>query len=109
MPAEENLPEELQSLARRHALEITEQDFDEDVIKLSRALERALGWTPKPARSGAHAVGDVPEAGSGLEHQLLQGLRDADVLFVSPLVAVQLLALDRIEPGARGRRVGDAL
>jgi hypothetical protein len=48
MPAEEDLPEELQSLARRHALEITEQDFDEDVIKLSRALERALGWTPKP-------------------------------------------------------------
>src|SRR5437764_8844711 len=56
MPSEEDLPEELQSLARRHALEITEQDFGEDVIKLSRALERALGWTPRPEpghRSGS--------------------------------------------------------
>jgi hypothetical protein len=51
MPAEEDLPEELQSLARRNALEISEQDFDEDVEKLARALERTLGWTPKPTSS----------------------------------------------------------
>ena len=51
MPAEEELPEDMQSLARRHALEITEQDFDEDVEKLARALDRALGWaTPKPSK-----------------------------------------------------------
>jgi hypothetical protein len=47
MPAEEDLPEEMQLLARRNALEITEQDFDEDVTKLARALERTLGWTSK--------------------------------------------------------------
>ena len=47
MPAEEDLPAEMQSLARRNALEISEQDFDEDVTKLARALERTLGWTPK--------------------------------------------------------------
>src|SRR5215471_18893409 len=51
MPAEEDLPEELQSLARRNALEITEQDFDEDVTKLARAIERTLGWTPKASSS----------------------------------------------------------
>ena len=51
MPAEEDLPEDMQSLARRNALEITEQDFDEDVTKLARALERTLGWTPKAAAS----------------------------------------------------------
>ena len=47
MPAEEELPEELQPLARRNALEISEQDFDEDVEKLAKAIERTLGWTSK--------------------------------------------------------------
>ena len=51
MPAEEELPEDMQSLARRHALEITEQDFDEDVETLARALDRALGWTPPKPKS----------------------------------------------------------
>jgi TIR domain-containing protein len=61
MPPEEDLPEELQSLARRNALEITEQDFDEDVTKLARAIERTLGWTPKassaPKSHGAFIAG----------------------------------------------------
>jgi TIR domain len=52
MPAEEELPEDMQSLARRHALEITEQDFDEDVEKLAKALDRALGWAPPKPKSG---------------------------------------------------------
>jgi hypothetical protein len=51
MPAEEELPEDMQSLARRHALEITEQDFDEDVEKLAKALDRALGWAPPKPKS----------------------------------------------------------
>lgn len=51
MPAEEDLPEDMQSLARRHALDITEQDFDEDVEKLARALDRALGWAPPKPKS----------------------------------------------------------
>jgi hypothetical protein len=57
MPAEEDLPEELQSLARRNALEITEQDFDEDVTKLARAIERTLGWTSRTsAAPKSHGV-----------------------------------------------------
>ena len=53
MPAEEELPEELQALTRRNALEITEQDWNEDFEKLVGAVERALGWSPakRPARS----------------------------------------------------------
>lgn len=51
MPAEESLPEELQALARRNALELSEQDFDEAVDKLAKAIERTLGWTPKAKAS----------------------------------------------------------
>jgi len=63
MPAEEELPEDMQSLARRHALEITEQDFDEDVEKLARALDRTLGWTPpKPKGEQKSRVGVIAAA-----------------------------------------------
>jgi hypothetical protein len=56
MPAEEELPAELQSLSRRHAIELNEQDWDEDVQKLIKALETALGPSqdrpgPKPSFS----------------------------------------------------------
>jgi TIR domain-containing protein len=63
MPAEEELPEDMQSLARRHALEITEQDFDEDVEKLARALDRALGWAPpKPKSEQKSHIGAIAAA-----------------------------------------------
>lgn len=47
MPAAEDLPEDLTSLARRHALEITDPDFDHDVERLIRTLERELGEPEK--------------------------------------------------------------
>ncbi|HLI34212.1 MAG TPA: toll/interleukin-1 receptor domain-containing protein, partial [Terriglobia bacterium] len=53
MPSEEELPADLQSLARRNALEITEQDWDEGFEKLAEALDHALGVrgkTPKQPR-----------------------------------------------------------
>lgn len=56
MPAEEELPEEIRSLARRNALQITEQDWDEDLAKLIRGLEQALGLPSEKKeqeRSGA--------------------------------------------------------
>ncbi len=62
MPSEDELPEEMKSLARRHALEITEQDFDEDVEKLARALDRTLGWAPTPAPGTSSRMGIVAAA-----------------------------------------------
>ena len=63
MPAEEELPDDMQSLARRHALEITEQDFDEDVEKLAKALDRALGWAPpKPKSEQKSHIGAIAAA-----------------------------------------------
>ena len=54
MPAEEDLPRDLQSLARRNALEVSEQDWNEDFDKLVAAIEKSLGWSaPAPARSGS--------------------------------------------------------
>jgi hypothetical protein len=54
MPAEEDLPPDLQSLARRNALEVSEQDWNEDFDKLVAAIEKSLGWSaPAPARSGS--------------------------------------------------------
>jgi hypothetical protein len=49
MPTEEQLPPDLRPLARRNALEITEQDWDEDFNKLVRAIEGLVGWDPKTA------------------------------------------------------------
>ena len=65
MPTEEELPPELHSLCRRNALEISEQDWDEDLRKLVSALETALGIAQqrpevanqaKPASSGGRWV-----------------------------------------------------
>jgi hypothetical protein len=65
MPTEEELPPDLHSLCRRNALEITEQDWDEDLRKLVSALETALGTTQqrpevasqvKPTSSGGRWV-----------------------------------------------------
>ncbi len=57
MPAEEELPGELQALARRNALEVSEQDWNEDFEKLVAALERALGWSAaKPAKGGSRTA-----------------------------------------------------
>ena len=50
MPSEEELPEGLQALARRNAIELSEQDWSEDFDKLVGALERALGWSGRPRR-----------------------------------------------------------
>ncbi len=52
MPSSADLPTELQSLCRRNALEITEQDWDEDVAKLIRALEIGLGLRQVSLQSG---------------------------------------------------------
>jgi hypothetical protein len=47
MPQEEELPADLQSLCRRNALEITEQDWDEGFNKLSAVLASSLGLRAK--------------------------------------------------------------
>ena len=49
MPNSTQLPECLMSLARRHALEISDQRFHTDVDKLIRALEKILS-TPQPEK-----------------------------------------------------------
>ncbi len=52
MPAEEDIPPELQGLCRRNALHITEQDWDEDYAKLLRAIEVSLGMRPSQPNGG---------------------------------------------------------
>jgi hypothetical protein len=48
MPSTEEVPADLQSLCRRNALEITEQDWDEDLAKLIKALELVIDPHPAP-------------------------------------------------------------
>jgi len=66
MPAEEELPPDLRPLARRNALEIHEQDWEENVNKLVGAIERSLGWKragvrpDSPAEIPAIAVNAPP-------------------------------------------------
>jgi hypothetical protein len=67
MPSEEELPADLQSLARRNALEITEQDWDEGFEKLAEALDHALGVrgrTPKQRRRFRPGVAAVALLGA---------------------------------------------
>ncbi|HMF95057.1 MAG TPA: toll/interleukin-1 receptor domain-containing protein [Vicinamibacterales bacterium] len=52
MPDEQDLPADIQSLSRRNALEITEQDWDEDFDKLVRALETSLALPSKRPDGG---------------------------------------------------------
>jgi hypothetical protein len=60
MPAEEDLPEDLKALARRNALEISEQDWNEDFEKLVAALEKSPGRStstlPRNSRIAMQAV-----------------------------------------------------
>jgi TIR domain len=53
MPNEAEVPPDLQSLCRRNALEITEQDWDEDFDKLLKAMETSLGFRPKNLEGGS--------------------------------------------------------
>jgi hypothetical protein len=43
MPAPEELPPDLSPLARRQAIELSDADFDHDIERLIRAIERDLG------------------------------------------------------------------
>src|SRR5262249_39650366 len=52
MPDEQELPADIQALCRRNALEITEQDWDEDFDKLVRALETSLGMPSRRPDGG---------------------------------------------------------
>jgi hypothetical protein len=64
MPPEEELPGELQALARRNALEVSEQDWNEDFEKLVRALERTLGWSASAPAKGKSRTALYAIAGS---------------------------------------------
>jgi hypothetical protein len=57
MPAEEELPADLQALCRRNALELTEQDWDEDFAKLLKALETSLGLRSAQPAGSARSAG----------------------------------------------------
>lgn len=52
MPAAEQLPEDLQPLCRRNAMELTEQHWDEGVQRLSQALDLAIA-SQQRNRSGS--------------------------------------------------------
>ncbi|MDH5536689.1 MAG: toll/interleukin-1 receptor domain-containing protein [Betaproteobacteria bacterium] len=71
MPRAEELPEELQSLTRRQAIEISHKQWDASIGELIRTLERILGASsapePSPAQAGATGtsapVTDTPAHG----------------------------------------------
>lgn len=54
MPAPEELPADLAPLAHRQGVELSDADFDHDIERLIRAIERVLGATgPRPTRPSA--------------------------------------------------------
>jgi hypothetical protein len=48
MPSAEDLPGDLKALATRQAMEITERDFEDDVLRLCQSVERTFGVAPPP-------------------------------------------------------------
>jgi TIR domain len=86
MPDETDLPEDVRALARRNALELTEQDFDEDVDKLAKALERTLGWTP------------IKPKGPALSRSIIVGIAAAAVILV---VTAALILMLRSSPASQ--------
>ena len=58
MPTRELLPADIASLSTRNAIEITEEDFDHDVQRLTEALEYHFGETyvPKPPPKKSRAT-----------------------------------------------------
>lgn len=65
MPASHDLPEDLQPLCRRNALELTDKRWVYDVTQLEETLKKALGLvepapTPKPHPGPAPQPGAVP-------------------------------------------------
>jgi hypothetical protein len=83
MPAEGELPTDLQGLCRRNALEITEQDWDEDFAKLLRALETSLGLRLTPpvghARSFRAKWAAVGAGGALIILAVFAGTRQSDL------------------------------
>jgi hypothetical protein len=50
MPSAADLPDDLKSLANRQAMEVSERDFEDDVLRLCQSIERMFGVAPpKPA------------------------------------------------------------
>lgn len=104
-PATEDLPDDLQPLARRQAVTITHERFGQDIQPLMAAIERAVGRiaaappaaapvpTPAPAIAQAHsqayAQGPTqgfvaPKAGQGVA-AVLERFRGLENLFFPPL------------------------
>ena len=69
MPREEDLPDGLAKLARRHALELSPTRWDYDVGQLFDVVARVLnpGGTPKPSP-------DVPDLESGIVEAALHAI-----------------------------------
>ncbi len=89
MPDEQDLPEDLQPLTQRNALQITEQDWDEDIAKLTRALDQALGLPPSAVKPVAHAQAEVKARVSLFSGRLiftLSGVLAACLVVVSVVV-----------------------
>ena len=76
MPAREELPPDLEPLARRNALELSDIRWDSDVDRLIRAIEHACGESPLVRQAGAPG----PTAGPPLTLQPLEAAnRQSDV------------------------------
>ena len=54
MPRAANLPDDLQPLTRRNALELSDTHFHRDVDQLIEVLDRVLGVTPSPSAPPGH-------------------------------------------------------
>jgi hypothetical protein len=63
MPRTVQLPEDLQPLTRRNALELSDAHFHRDVDGLIETLDRVLGLAPPPSQAGTNSS-TMPDTGS---------------------------------------------
>lgn len=99
MPGTDDLPEDLKSLSRRNAIELTDKRWDYDVSQLAETLRKALGVSPartpttQAGQSGTSASGPVTAQSTGDGRRKMGPLRWAGVALGALLVAGILSSL----------------
>jgi len=94
MPAPDDLPPDLQSLARRNAVELSDQRWDSDVERLLQAIERACAQ-PSANRFGRPEKDPESQSGTAWDRRLLESRRKREI---AQHVAAATAALEAGDP-----------
>lgn len=92
-PAETDLPDEIKSLARREAHELSDKRWDYDVEQLTGALERIPGIRRRPLQAEPRRrEQDAPKAKSAFTSKIVKSLAVIGAIFLAVLLFGAILS-----------------